>query len=72
LKRYELPWACVILDKSEAQPKKVQSHLMLTKVNYDQRNYIISWSCKLLLEFHQGIIASGKVVFKYLEEGIIL
>jgi hypothetical protein len=72
LKKNEFRWACVILDKNEAQPKKVQSHTMLTKVSYDKRNYIISWSCKLLLEFHEGILASGKALFKYLEEGIVL
>jgi hypothetical protein len=37
-KRSEFPWTCAILDKSEAQPKKAQSHTMLAKVSYDQRN----------------------------------
>jgi hypothetical protein len=45
---------------------------MLTKVSYGQRNYIIFWTCKLLLEFHKGIIASGKALLKYLEKGIVL
>ncbi len=34
--------------------------MMLTKVSYDKRNYMISWSCKLLLKFMKGFLQVAK------------